>query len=199
MEQYENHSNYPDYPRKLKTQVRLDLVAKYFRRGYSHKAIIEFLAKNHGVIIRHENQIKEDIQDIIKEWQERRVKNADSLMIVEIEKITEINQELWHAWQRSKENAVLKNTKRKGAPIKAKDNSKVEIKQYYSEEGTKEEINFGDPRFMQLISENWKEYRKLLGLYSADKKSLDITNIDLSTISKDEMDMMAKLALKLNN
>jgi hypothetical protein len=189
----------PQKRRKGLIQERLDLVGLYYRRGYTYRKMMEVLFEDHGILVKNINTITRDVATLLKEWQFNRIQNTDELITVELQRINLNISEAWIAWTKSKENQILKNTKTKGSPVKHKEgeDSLEVMKPYYSEKGTKEEINYGDPRFLDIILKNQREYRLLLGLYATEKKSFDITTFDANKLTDEAQLLIAEAAIKL--
>ena len=176
---------------------RLDLVGKYYKQGYSYRKILALLEENHNIIIKSANTIKLDVQLLLKEWQESRIAETDKMVAIEIQKIYEINQELWSSWEKSKLDHTLKTSKQKMKTIPLGDNGEMGLTPEFREDTRKDEINYGDPRYMQLIQNNWIEYRKLLGLYAPEKQQVDVTKTDLNKLNEAEQKFLAEMALKM--
>lgn len=155
---------------KLK-QERLDIVAKFYKRAYSYADI----AKEVTAILKLERPISKqtianDCQSLLKQWKEERLQSIDENIQKELVVIDDIIKQLWIAWDKSVLDQELKSTKKKGELSKGGELSRITTKEI--EEAVKSEINYGDVRYISEIRANLIERRKLLGLYSPEKKEL---------------------------
>ena len=108
---------------------------------------------------------------LLKEWRKERVTDMDDLITLELARIDAAIFELWGAWEKSKTDHKSKFSKQKGElPTDSKNGDKPKVN--YIEQGHKEEINFGDPRYISEVRAQLAERRKLLGLYAPEKKDL---------------------------
>lgn len=135
-----------------------------------------------------------DRHALLKEWKKERMEDMDDLVALELKRIDVACVKLWDAWEKSATDHKSKFSKRKGElnSSKPKDAEDVEkkINTTYVEQGEKEEINCGDPRFITEIRNQLMERRKLLGMYAPEKTdgklvvSVDITEKDVEMFSK---------------
>ena len=156
--------------RKLR-EARLEVVGQLYKRGYSYAEI----AREASSRLNPERPFSKqviflDCQSLLKQWKEERIQNVDDAIQKELAIIDDIIKQLWIAWDKSVLDQELKSTKKKGELSKGGELSRITTKEI--EEAVKSEINYGDVRYISEIRANLIERRKLLGLYSPEKKEL---------------------------
>lgn len=174
----------PNKTAKQIKEARLVIVGELYKKGYSFRDIREEVLKQ-GQATYSLRTVKNDVDSLLKEWRKTRIDDVDLAIQEELEAIKDQIKELWIAWDRSKADQKIKSNKRSGIAIKEKgasvvtpdgemkeDEGKSTIKPITIEMTVKDEVNFGDPRYMDLINKLRMERRKLLGLYAADKSEL---------------------------
>jgi vacuolar-type H+-ATPase subunit H len=158
---------------KLK-EARLEVVGQLYKRGYSYAEIAREATSRLNPERPYSKQtIFLDCQLLLKQWKEERVQNVDDAIQKELAIIDDIIKQLWIAWDKSVLDQELRSSKKKGEISKG-DSTKVTTKEI--EEAVKSEINYGDVRYISEIRANLIERRKLLGLYSPEKKELTGSN-----------------------
>ena len=149
--------------------IRMDIEAPLYRRGFSIRAIADEVKARLDLPTLSTRTVHKDIQRLLAEWRELRIKDMDEAVQLELERIDEVIREAWEAWDKSKTDYQRKRAKQKGVPG---DNIGADITTIEMEQQSEEVICFGDPRYLEVIHKNLAERRKLLGLYSAEKKEL---------------------------
>lgn len=172
----------PNRTAKQIKEARLVIVGELFKRGYSFREIREEVMQRERLATYSLQTVKKDVDHLLAEWRKTRVDDVDAAIQLELESIDAQLKELWTAWDRSKTDHKLKSKKQSGVAAKtgkavtAKgdvvDSSKIQTTSI--EQTEKDEINFGDPRYMDLINKLRMERRKLLGLYAVDKSELTL-------------------------
>lgn len=173
--------------------VRLDIIAQLYKRGYSYRQIREEVMARLDLQAYSLHTVYKDVNALLAEWRETRIENLDHAVQLELERIDEVTREAWEAWEKSKQGGDKVRTKQTGVPQPpgedgdGGDGGIATIRL----ERTSEEINAnGDPRYLEIIHKNAMERRKLLGLYSPDKKEiagdLSFTNLLMQTSIVDE-------------
>jgi len=153
---------------KLK-QARLEIVGRLYKRGYSYSEIAKEVTKQLNLDKPMNKQtVFNDCKTLLAEWKAERVQNVDDAIQKELSIIDEIIKVLWDAWEKSVLDQELKSTKKKGEIL----GNGVKISTKEIEEAVKSEINYGDVRYISEIRANLIERRKLLGLYSPEKKEI---------------------------
>lgn len=147
----------------------MDIEAPLYRRGFSIRAIADEVKARLDLPTLSTRTVHKDIQRLLAEWRELRIKDMDEAVQLELERIDEVIREAWEAWDKSKTDYQRKRAKQKGVPG---DNIGADITTIEMEQQSEEVICFGDPRYLEVIHKNLAERRKLLGLYSAEKKEL---------------------------
>ena len=137
--------------------------------------------------------VHKDVNRLLAEWRETRIENFDHAVQLELERIDELIKEAWAAWDKSKTDYERKKAKQQGIPGGEGENgeggSVVNVKMEQSKE---EVICYGDPRYLEVVHKNLIERRKLLGLYSPEKKEItgDLSFASLlmetSTVNEEE-------------
>lgn len=175
--------------------VRLDIIAQLYKRGYSYRQIREEVMARLDLQAYSLHTVHKDVQALLAEWRETRIENLDHAVQLELERIADVTREAWEAWEKSKQDYERKRAKQQGAPPvpgdddKAADGGVVTTRM----ELQREEMRcYGDPRYLEVIHKNAVERRKLLGLYSPEKKEiagdLSFTSLLMQTSIVDEQD-----------
>ncbi len=171
---------------KAKREDRLPIVANLYKKGYSYDQIRKEVMDKTGVKTYSKSTVHKDVQILLTEWRENRLKDTDLAIQAELEKINLQEQELWIAWEKSKLDQKSTSKKQKGIAAKQAAvgkgglTSTDKITTTAVEKIEKEEINYGDVRYQEAINRLGIERRKLLGLYAAEKK--EITGKDGSPV-----------------
>lgn len=166
-------------------QARLVIVGELYKRAYTFREIREEVMQREGLATYSLETVKKDVDYLLAEWRKTRIDDVDAAIQLELDAIDSQIKELWIAWDRSKTDQKLKSKKQSGVAVKEKGGSVVTPEgQMQDAEGKsrviprsieqteKDEVNFGDPRYQDLINKLRMERRKLLGLYAADKSEL---------------------------
>lgn len=179
----------PNKKSKQARELRLALVAKYYRRGFTFRQIQEAVMRDLSVSTYSLSTIKKDVDMLLNESRAARITDMDIAIQAELDRIAEQERELWEAWDKSKTDLLIKRQKQKLSSIEG--GNKKE-----SEETRIEEVNFGDARYQAEITKLGQERRKLLGLYAAvkneitgkDGKPLEIKKtVDLSELTDEQL------------
>ena len=157
--------------------VRLDIIAQLYKRGYSYREIREEVMARLDLQAYSLQTVHKDVNRLLAEWRETRIENFDHAVQLELERIDEVIKEAWAAWDKSKTDYERKKAKQQGVTVKM-------------EQQKEEVICYGDPRYLEVIHKNLTERRKLLGLYSPEKKEvtgdLSFANLLMETSAADE-------------
>ena len=178
----------PNRTAKQVKEARLVLVGSLYKKGYSMRQIQAAVLANPGITSYALGTVKSDVDSLLKEWRKTRLDDVDMAIQLELAAIDDQLQELWIAWDRSKTDQKLKSKKQSGIATKSKakdgkvvdedgqlkDKEESAIKTTAIEQTEKDEVNFGDPRYQDLINKIRMERRKLLGLYAVDKSELTL-------------------------
>lgn len=174
--------------------VRLDIISELYKRGWNYRQMREEVMARLDLKSYSLGTVSKDVRALLAEWRETRIENLDHAVQLELERIDDIVKEAWEAWEKSKQDYEKKKAKQQGAPPatdeddKSVDGGVVTTRM----ELQREEIRcYGDPRYLEIIHKNLTERRKLLGLYSPEKREisgdLSFTNLLMQTgIIEDE-------------
>lgn len=154
--------------------VRLDIISQLYKRGYSYRAIREEVMARLDLQSYSLRTVKKDIERLLSEWRETRIENMDLALQLELQRIDDLVKEAWEAWDKSKTDYERKKAKQQGIPGGDTDgdgesNGIVTVKM---EQQREEIICYGDPRYLEIIHKLLVERRKLLGLYSPEKREI---------------------------
>ena len=156
--------------------VRLDIIAGLYKRGYSYREIRNEVMARLDLKSYSLETVHKDIGRLLKEWRDTRIENFDHTVQLELERIDEIIKEAWAAWDKSKTDYERKKAKQHGIPGGGSENGEngenggvVTVKM---EQQREEVICYGDPRYLEVVHKNLIERRKLLGLYSPEKREI---------------------------
>lgn len=154
--------------------VRLDIIAGLYKRGYSYREIRNEVMARLDLKSYSLETVHKDIGRLLKEWRDTRIENFDHTVQLELERIDEIIKEAWAAWDKSKTDYERKKAKQQGIPGGSSESgeggeSVITVKM---EQQREEVICYGDPRYLEVVHKNLIERRKLLGLYSPEKREI---------------------------
>lgn len=168
-------------------ELRMDIISELYKRGWSYRQIREEVMARLDLQTYSLRSVHSDIQALLKEWRELRIENLDHAVQLELERIDDVVREAWDAWEKSKQDYERKKAKQQGVlPKSADEDADQEGISTTRIEQQREEIRcYGDPRYLEVIHKNLAERRKLLGLYSPEKRELSadlsFTNLLMQT------------------
>lgn len=174
--------------------VRMSIVAQLWRRHCTYRQIQEEVKARLDLQSYSLRTVGKDIERCIEEWKaQQRIEDTDAAIHLELSRIDDVCREAWEAWEKSKQDADKTRTKQTGVVPKGgngEDAESGEIQTVKVERTSEEQTNCGDPRYLDIICKCAMERRKLLGLYSPDKKdvsgSMSFTNLLMQTGIVDE-------------
>lgn len=170
--------------------VRLDIIAQLYKRGYSYREIREEVMARLDLQAYSLQTVHKDVNRLLAEWRETRIENFDHAVQLELERIDEVIKEAWTAWDKSKTDYERKKAKQQGVPGGGNGESGEGVVTVKMEQQKEEVICYGDPRYLEVIHKNLTERRKLLGLYSPEKKEvtgdLSFANLLMETSAVNE-------------
>lgn len=150
--------------------ARLQIASKLYLRGYSFRAIREEVMRRLDLKTYSLDTVKKDIDLLLKEWREERIDDIDASISLELARIDAIIVELWTQWEKSKQDTEKTATKKKGA---AKRNDGITgIETQAIEETRASVLGLGNVAYISEIRAQLTERRKLLGLYSPEKRAI---------------------------
>ena len=153
--------------------IRLDIVSQLYKRGYSYREIREEVMKRLDLPTYSLRTVHKDVNRLLEEWRKTRIENTDLSVELELQRIDDLVKEAWAAWDKSKLDYEKKKNKQVGVPVPEKDDTGSGGITTVKMEKTSENVNScGDPRYLELIHKLLIERRKLLGMYSPEKKEI---------------------------
>lgn len=166
------------------------IIAELYKRGWSIKKIAEEVKTRMNTTC-STRTVWNDINALLKEWRETRIESIDLRLQLELECIDDNIRELWGQWEKSKEDYAKQYNKRVGVPMaqdasdggNGQGNGSNEIVTIRREQLEQNEIGLGDPRYIAEIRQQQIERRKLLGVYSPEKR--EITGKDGKALAAD--------------
>jgi hypothetical protein len=117
-------------------------VVELYLQGWSQPAIADQLEVSQPTICA-------DLKAIRQDWRDSTIRDFDELRATELQKLDLIEREAWGAWQRSQKPAQSAVVTGEGHEQKARKSMKHQ---------------YGDPRFLQLVSHCIGQRRAILGL-----------------------------------
>lgn len=166
---YANKTSMKDY--RQAQIIRMDIISRLYKRGYSYREIREEVMARLDLKSYSLRTVKKDVERLLVEWREARIDNTDYALQLELERIDDLIKEAWEAWEKSKTDYEKKKAKQQGVP-NGDGIGDGKIATVKMEQQTEEVICYGDPRYLEIIHKLLIERRKLLGLYSPDKKEI---------------------------
>lgn len=156
--------------------ARMEIVSQLYLRGNSIRKIRAEVMRRLNLPTYSTKTVHNDIQRLLKEWHESRLHNIDDAVQLELTRIDETVVELWEQWEKSKLDYTKTTRKRKGAPVRNPNpqggDQSQSIRTVNTEETTIDVQGLGDPSYIAEIRQQLSERRKLLGLYSAEKREI---------------------------
>ena len=158
---------------KQRQTARLEIVSQLYLRGYTVRDIRDEVMKRLGLRTYSTETVQRDTERLLAEWREERLSNMDDALQLEITRIHYTIRELWAQWEKSKEDYMSTNRKRKGSPSKGDAQATGDsIKTLSVEESSRNVVGLGNPAYIAEIRQQLMELRKLLGLYAPEKKNV---------------------------
>lgn len=155
---------------RQRREIRLPIVSELYMHGHTYREIRQEVMARLGLPTYSLLTVKKDIDFLLAEWKKQRLQDIDDKIQYELSVIDNITKEAWSAWNKSKTDKTQRFAKQKGVPGASGGEVGAEISTLSVEQGTKELICYGDPRYLDIIDKQAKERRKLLGLYAPEKK-----------------------------
>lgn len=152
--------------------VRMDIIASLYKRGYSYRAMRDEVMARLDLKSYSLKTVHNDVQKLLEEWRETRIENLDLAVQLELERIDELIKEAWKAWDKSKTDYEKNRQKMQGVPGVDDEGNDSGVVTTKMEQQKEEIVCNGDPRYLEIINKNLIERRKLLGLYSPEKKEI---------------------------
>lgn len=184
------------YQRRNQARLaRLEIVSQLYLRGNSVRKIRAEVMRRLDLATYSTQTVHADIRLLLQEWHESRLDNVNDALQLELIRIDETICELWDQWEKSKQDYVKTTRKRKGAPARRNqqqdggeqaENNPNTIQTLYTEEQSAHIQGLGNPAYIAEIRQQLAERRKLLGLYSAEKRVIKTTIA--KEISREELE-----------
>lgn len=157
--------------------ARLEIIAELYKRGWSYRQMREEVIARLDLKGYSLRTVHKDVHALLAEWREARIDNMDHAVQLELERIDDIVREAWEAWDKSKQDYERKKAKQQGRMPNPGNGSEEDggsdgITTIRMEQERQEIRCYGDPRYLDVIHRNLSERRKLLGLYSPEKREL---------------------------
>jgi len=163
--------------RNQEKEARLEIVSQLYKRGYSVRSIRAEVMRRLDLATYSVSTVQRDIHTLLNEWRESRLEDMDEALQLELTRIDDTVRELWEQWEKSKEDYIKTQRKRKGAPQRnnsegGNNTGDGNIRTFSVEEKTQNVVGLGNPAYIAEIRQQLAERRKLLGLYAPEKKDL---------------------------
>jgi hypothetical protein len=192
--------------KRTKEQRDADMLfeADLFVKGYTYRQIADSVNAN----IRERGltytisfqQVHKDVKELLISWKKERFDLIDDYVTSELKKLDRMEQELWAAWEASKDGK--RRTKIEGGSIEGGNISGGKLKERNLE------TTHGNPRYMDLLLDVQQRRAKLLG-YDAPTKidihkpdnpfSKDETEYNLDSLPVELMEKMAEAMMRDNS
>lgn len=195
--------------RKLK-ESRLVIVAECYSKGLSYRAIRAEVMARLNLSTYSTRTVSNDVETLLKDWRRERAKETELATELLLERNRQHYKEAREEWERSRQDRVKTDTKKKGIPVThskgAKPGTPAEIQTILKEEKRITELGEGDPRYMDLMIKLEDQRAKILGLYAPERRVLTGENgdplipsgsMDLTRLSDKERKDLLKLARKI--
>jgi len=174
MEQISNYGSGSSTHAKRSTEslkaLRMDIIAPLFKKGYSYRELREEVMARLNLKSYSLHTVKTDVDALLAEWRETRIENTDLAMQLELQRLDDIIKEAWAAWEKSKEDYQKQKARQDAIPVPAEDGQGADPAVVKMSQEREDVRSCGDPRYLDVINKALAERRKLLGLYSPEKK-----------------------------
>ena len=152
--------------------ARLEIVASLYKRCFSVRQIQSEVMKRLDLNTYSLSTVHKDIHTLLDEWRESRIENLDAALQLELERIDDTVRELWSQWEKSKEDYIRTSKTRRGAPKTDKKTNETKIETFGVEDYSTNVLGLGNVAYISEIRAQLTERRKLLGLYSPEKRTI---------------------------
>lgn len=181
------------------------LLAEMYRQGHSHAA----MAAHFGT---SEDNVKQHIQGLRKEWLERQARAINEVKQEELDKLDDIEREAWAGWRRSQEDAERTVEETESGAIVADaaegdDDSgevAVPIREGKVVKRVERKGQVGDAKFLEILLKVRERKAKFYALDSPKridvrKESVTVKayEVALSDASEEELRVLMKLRRKM--
>lgn len=166
----EETSIYAPKRTSLEKQKDMAKVAELYSRGFPISDILEIINEQYPPEKRiSKRRIEADIQELTRKWQAESLRSISELRAEQLEKLRQVEQELWQAWEKSKEmrEIITSELSTGGIEDAGAGGSRRKVQ-------TRREQQVGDPRYLQGILEVVDRRTKLLGLNEPQKVQLSV-------------------------
>ena len=175
------------YQRRNQARLaRLEIVSQLYLRGYSVRKIRAEVMRRLDLKTYSTQTVHADIKLLLQEWHESRLENVNDALQLELTRIDETVCELWEQWEKSKQDYTKTVRKRKGKPERNQQGNGQQqqqpdrIRTVSTEENITDVLGLGNPAYIAEIRQQLAERRKLLGLYSAEKREIKTISDEIS-------------------
>lgn len=152
--------------------ARLQIVGKLYLRGHSYRAIREEVMRRLALNSYSLQTVKADIDTLLREWKEERIEDTDAAVSLELARIDATVAELWSQWEKSKQDSEKTATRKRGAPSRGGAKGDGTLETQFIEETRANVQGLGNVSYIAEIRQQLTERRKLLGLYSPEKRAI---------------------------
>ena len=152
--------------------LRLDIISELYKRGYTYRAIREEVMARLDLDAYSLQTVHKDVQRLLAEWRATRIENVDLNMQLELQRLDDLIREAWAAWDKSKIDYERERTQQTGVPGEGGSGQGSPVETVKIEKTRESVIACGDPRYLELVHKLLIERRKILGLYSPEKKEV---------------------------
>ncbi|PTX14436.1 hypothetical protein C8N40_111101 [Pontibacter mucosus] len=140
-----------------------NIVAEYYVKGYSTRAIAQIIAdKVGGGYTLNHNTVSNDVKYLLKQWQNERINDINEQKVLELSKLDKLEQTYWQAWEKSIEDHKKSSKKLKGKGDKPD----------YKEMTETEVVAYGNPAYLAGIERCIDKRCKILGIDAPQKHDI---------------------------
>lgn len=161
-----------------KQMARLAIAGPLFLQGWSYRDIAEEVSSRLNLRTYSHTTAMADIDRFLAIETEKNKANRDKYEDIALARIDNMERELWEAWNKSKEDAVKRQRKKRVS----KDDT--DGAQNFEERSESDVIALGNPTYIAEIRQCEEMRNKILGVNSADKKELTIAQ---KAVSREEL------------
>lgn len=156
---------------RIKREGVKAIMAKLMVRGYTYRQMKEEIDLQQGGSISL-GTISKFARELIQEWRDSRAEDVKDIKEAELQALNEVIKEGWEAWERSKDTYTRKSAVRSSKEGTDPRNPSAEGDQASVTQRQEEVVQFGDPRYLNIVNEALDKRRKLLGANEPERHEI---------------------------
>lgn len=178
--------------RNRATAVEKERRAARITELYLQGAPVHLIADELGV---NPQTVYKDVEGLRRQWRESAMSDFSDWVMLELERLGEVEREAWKAWRRSVGEVVTVTRKEGITKSVSLGDGASELVEVAPEVTTKTDDRAGDPRFLDVILKVSAQRAQLVGLNAPERLDLFAGEAGHADSTRDAL--LAKLARRL--